>query len=337
MRRLRLALFPGVLFGSMALLTTPALARSCGSASCPLSTVHQLRAGWMTVGLSHEYILQDRIHVGSSLSAVGAIPEEHDEIQTLNEKNTLLLQLGILDRLSLQLDLPFVHREHAHISHEGSVPKWESFNFSGLGDAALTAHLRVTSDGSTFAPSISLDAGVKSSSGVTDLRNADGEKGEVTIQPGTGSVDAVVGVRCDQNIGTVPMIVNGYTLLSMSAGATVTIPGTGSDGYRFGTSVVTHLGASYQALERALVLLQVNGRFQGYAEVGSTGEPRENTGGTWIFLSPGLGLQMTDELSASAYVQFPVYQDVHGIQQTARYNLFMSVSYQFDLTGNATE
>jgi hypothetical protein len=50
------------------------------------------------------------------------------------------------------------------------------------------------------------------------------------------------------------------------------------------------------------LLLQVNGMFRGYADVGSTEEFRENTGGSWIFVSPGLRLHLSASLQAWVYL-----------------------------------
>ncbi len=305
--------------------------KSCGSASCPLNTFRSIHAGSLSIGWSYEYIMQDRIFVGSTLSFVGAIPEHHDEVETLNERNILTLQLGISDRASLEVLVPFVHREHSHIQHVDTTSSWESWNFSGLGDITLTAHYRVVDPVSQYAPAITLDAGLKTSSGASGLRNGDGEEGEVPIQPGTGSVDGLVGLHYEQNIAAVPMLSGTYATLPFTAGLTFQFPGSGTDGYRFGNSLLAHVGSAYQFLARATALLQVNGRLQGYADVGSTEEPRGNTGGTWIFLSPGLEFQFAEGFRGRTYVQFPVYQNVNGIQQTARYNLFFNLNYVFDL------
>ncbi len=305
--------------------------KSCGSASCPLNTFRSIHAGSLSVGWSFEYIMQDRIYVGSSLSFVGAIPEHHDEVQTLNERNILTLLLGVTDRASIEVLVPFVHREHSHIQRQDTSSSWESWNFSGLGDITLTAHYRVVDPESQYAPAVTIDAGVKTSSGAGGFRNSDGEQGEVTIQPGTGSVDGLVGLHYEQNVAAVPSLAGTYATLPFTAGLTYQFPGAGTDGYRFGNSLLAHVGTAYQFLNKATALLQVNARLQGYADVGSTGEPRENTGGTWIFLSPGLECQFAEGLRGRTYIQFPVYQNVNGIQQTARYNLFFNVNYVFDL------
>jgi hypothetical protein len=92
-----------------------------------------------------------------------------------------------------------------------------------------------------------------------------------------------------------------------------------------------HAGTAYQFSSHANLLLQLNGKFQGKADVGETGEPGENTGGTFVYLSPGLNVDVMPHLSAYGYLQIPVYQRVNGIQQTSRYNIQFGLSADIGL------
>lgn len=304
---------------------------SCGAASCPLNNHRYLKSGWLQLGLSHEYINQDQIYVGSSRSFVGAIPSHHDEVQTLNERNVFQFQYGITDKVGLNVDVPFIHREHSHIGHEDGQDIWESWNFSGLGDMVVSTQYALLTPSEEFEPYLSLVLGVKIPTGVAGLKNGEGEEAEVTIQPGTGSLDGIVGLNYRQSLFSVPTASGAYSALPLTIGVSYQFNGKGTYDYRFGNSLLTSVGTAYQFIDRANLLFQVNGRFQGFADVGTTGEPRENTGGTWIFASPGLSTKLSDAFSAQAFIQIPVYQNVHGIQQTARINLQFGLSANVDL------
>jgi hypothetical protein len=269
--------------------------------------------------------------VGSSRSFVGAIPSHHDEVQTLNERNVFQFQYGITDKVGLNVDVPFIHREHSHIGHEDGQDIWESWNFSGLGDMVVSTQYALLTPSEEFEPYVSLVLGMKIPTGVTGLKNAEGEEAEVTIQPGTGSLDGIVGFNYRQTLFSVPTISGAYSALPLTIGVSYQFNGKGTYDYRFGNSLLVSVGTAYQFIDRASLLFQANGRFQGFAEVGTTGEPRENTGGTWIFASPGLSARLSDAFSAQAFIQIPVYQNVHGIQQTARFNLQFGVSANVDL------
>jgi hypothetical protein len=322
-----------LILSSLLFLTTnvPNTFASCGAASCPLDNHRYLKGGWLQLGLAHEYINQDQIYVGSSKSFIGAIPSHHDEVQTLNERNILQLQSGITGRLGLNVDIPFVHREHSHIGHEDGKDMWESWNFSGLGDMVVSAQYALLVPSEEFQPYVSLVVGMKLPTGVTGFKNVDGEEAEVTIQPGTGSLDGIVGLNYRQTLLSVPTVSGSYSALPLTIGATYQFNGKGTYDYRFGNSLITSVGTAYQFTNRASLLFQANGRFQDFADVGTTGEFREDTGGTWIFASPGLSFQLADAFSAYGYVQLPIYQNVHGIQQTAKVNLLFGVSYKIDL------
>lgn len=226
-----------------------------------------------------------------------------------------------MDRFGLNLDLPFIHRQHSHIGHDNGQNVWESWNFSGLGDLIVSGQLGLLLPAGGSGPSLNMAAGVKLATGQTDVKNSDGETAEVTIQPGTGSTDAIMGLYFRQNVLSVPTLSGKFSALPLQLGISYQANGKGTDDYRFGNVVLAHLGSVYQFLDHASLPFQVNAKFQDFADVGSTGEPRENTGGTWIFLSPGLNVNMTDTFSAYSFIQIPIYQNVHGLQQTARFNL----------------
>jgi len=283
--------------------------------------------------LTHEYINQDQLYLGSQKSYVGALPGEHDEVQTINESNEFMLQAGITDALGLSLNLPFVHRVHSHIAHGGGNDVSESWNLSGIGDMRMSAFYSLLLPETEFEPYIAILGGVKLPTGVTGLKNAEGEEAEVTIQPGTGSTDGFVAINYHQALAIVPTVDGSFGALPLSVGISYRFNGTGTYDYRFGNSLQAHVGTEYRIAEWGSFLLQVNGKFQEYADVGTTGEPRENTGGTWLFASPGLNLSLTDALTGSIYFQLPVYQNVHGLQQTARYNLSFDISYTLNLSG----
>jgi hypothetical protein len=313
--------------------TATAKVKSCGAADCPLNRHQYLGAGSLRLGLSYDYINQDGIRVGTTPSPVGAIRGQHDEVQTINEKTTLQAELGLLDQLSIGVELPFVHREHTHIHHDATQDVWERWDFSGLGDVRVTASFVPIVPSADQDAFLSVTAGIKAPTGVTDARNAEGEEAEVTIQPGTGSLDAVVRVNYRQTLATLPAFGGVFATLPLEAGVSYQRNGRGKDNYLSGNVFVAYLGTSYQIARRASVQFQVNARNQGFADVGDTDEPRENTGGTWIFVSPGLGVNLSDALSATAFVQLPVYQDVHGIQQVSSANLSFGLSYALDVLG----
>ncbi|MGH8005111.1 MAG: hypothetical protein ACRECJ_10370 [Limisphaerales bacterium] len=298
---------------------------SCGASICPLDLHKSVQARRLRLTLSHEYINQNRINVGSKKSIVGALPNPHDEVKTINQRTLLQAQYGISNSFGMNVELPYIIREHSHIE-DGSL---ETFNFEGFGDASVSGQYGFNF-GSVISPArIDFLAGIKIPTGLTSAENEDGEKAEATIQPGTGSWDGIFGANLQLPIFTVPSVAGGlYGNLPLNAGISYRLNGKGTEDYQFGNQVLAHVGTEYQMFSRLSLLFQVNGRWQDFADIGATGEFRSNTGGTYIFASPGLSFHVNNDVSAYSYAQIPVYQKVNGIQQVAKLNL------QFGLTAN---
>lgn len=225
-------------------VTYTTLSASCGSTSCPLHNINYLGKGKFNLGISYEYIHQNQIYVGSSKSFVGAIREHHDEVSTLNTIMNFSAGYGVTDNLSLNIVIPFVHREHSHIHHHHGEDLWESWNITGLGDAKLIANYNLLrTDNET---TLNVLGGVKFATGETDLINSEGEKAEITIQPGSGSVDYVIGADFSTSLATVAAFEEKvYSTLPLSIGVTYQINQEGKDDYQFGNVLLAHIGSSF--------------------------------------------------------------------------------------------
>ena len=304
---------------------------SCGSSSCPLYISNSLSKGYFSLGFSYEYIYQNQVYVGSNKSFVGAIPEHHDEVSTLNQVTALTLGYAVFDFLRFDFALPFIHREHSHIHNHHGEQLWEYWNYTGIGDAVIAGSFSFI-NGDDNSLNLNLNAGVKLPTGITDIKNNEGEEAEVTIQPGSGSTDLIVGAAFTNNLLSLPtMSGNKFSSLPLALIVNYKLNGKGTDDYKFGNEFQIHLSTAYRLVEKISLLLQVNARFQEHSDVGITGEPEENTGGKWIFISPGLKFYLSDDISLYGYFQLPVYQNVNGIQQTAPYNLRIGMNKEMNI------
>jgi hypothetical protein len=105
--------------------------------------------------------------------------------------------------------------------------------------------------------------------------------------------------------------------------------GRGTDEYRLGEEWQLNAGTAYPLSRRIEALLQLNSRFRGKDSPGRTDEDPDLTGGTFVFASPGLRLALRGDLAGYAYVQIPLYQDVNGLQLTARTNWLAGFQTRF--------
>ncbi len=258
---------------------------------------------------------------------VGALPDEHDEEQTLNQRSVLGMQYSISEAMALTVELPFILRTHSHIDEGRNV----SFNLRGLGDIIVGGVFSLLSSPEEYDPSLSVQVGAKLPTGVTDATGSNGEVAEVTIQPGTGSFDGIVGLDYRQGLARAPSLSGEFSIVPLTAGMSYQVGGRGTHGYRLGNVLLVYLGSEYRLLGQVTLLLQANGMFRAHSDVGSTGESPQNTGGAQIFLSPGVKLHLSSAVSVFGNVHVPVYLNVQGIQQTSRVGMQFGASADLDL------
>jgi hypothetical protein len=119
------------------------------------------------------------------------------------------------------------------------------------------------------------------------------------------------------------------TLIPYFASITYRRNGRGTLDYRRGDEVQLSAGSEYPLRQSIHVNGQVNLRHSGKDEVGSTIENPLVTGGTWLYLSPGIRFLTGSKLSAYGYVQIPLVQRVNGVQLTSRANYLVGIQQRF--------
>ncbi len=345
-------IFGILLLSGLLLSWSPAFA-SCGQAFCPIETStlaeSPLRQGKFYFNVVYEYIDQDEPRIGTNKASVGEIAREHDEVFTQNNTVKFTLDYGITSRLTLGLVVPFLDRHHAHIervehhdNHEresggGSLEEPEStggvdrWTYQELGDLQLTARYLWLQPETPLRPAFSLIAGMKLPTGRTGVKNDTGETAELTLQPGNGSWDGIIGVSYVQNFSAA-------TLIQKTALAPlfVTVLGrfpvdVGKFGYEPGSEIFVNIGFAYPLFQKLDLLAQINFHYQDRDSVGhAPGVEQADTGRETLFLSPGVRYHLTRNMNLYFLMQFPVYQRVNGIQATSDWNLTSGISYRFD-------
>lgn len=304
---------------------------SCGSASCPIDTYSTeiTEKGMIRLDYSYEYIDQDQPMIGKNRASVGAIRGHHDEVSTLNETKRFGMDVGFSDRLSVQFLLPFVHREHQHIHHHMGSDFTDSWNFDGMGDLTMLARYAIVK-GSNEQARISLIAGAVFPTGKEVALNAEGDNAEVGVLPGKGAYSAIAGVQVSRAF-TGKTLNGQYASLPVFFSTTYQWNEEGIDEYRIGNTWLANAGMVYPVFAKLGVITQINSRVSREDHKGNTHEEVEKTGGTYVYVSPGLQLTLAKDLWLSTIVQIPVYQFVNSIQLTSKYNFLSSLSYRFSV------
>jgi hypothetical protein len=300
-------------------------AAACATCGCTLSKDWlgpQLGSvsGW-SVGVSYDFIDQNQMRVGKTnidLAGAEAIlnPPGHAgnevELQTLSRTTTFGVDYNTAD-WGISVQVPFVDRYHTTL--QDGTPAGYNFNqFNALGDAKLIVKVGLSAIGLSDDSSSGVIAGVKVPTGSTDepFNGAAGGIVDPSLQPGTGSTDLLLGGFYSGGLEKLGWFAQGLWQHAVASQA----------GYRPGDAITVNGGLRYADMgQRIVPLFQVNYVHRNIdrgnlVNVEFDGSPL--TGGDLLYLAPGVSATLGAGFSAYGYVQFPVYQDVNGVQLTAK-------------------
>jgi hypothetical protein len=300
----------------------PAFAH-CGGAFCAMNTNWDVQGVWEKPGirldLRAEFIDLDQLRHGSNNAKPAGIVGTHDETRTINRNFTGTLDWSINQEWGLTLRAPLVNRSHNHIHNlddgaGGIDHEPESWNFTELGDAQAVAHYSFYQDESATA---GIRFGLKLPTGKKNEKNDAGEKAERSLQPGTGSTDGILGLYYNRRIGK--------TIWFAQASWQEVIHE--HDHFRPGNQLGMDVGVNYMATSDWSLMLQLNAQHKGH-DSGANAESADS-GGTHVYLSPGVSYRATKDTQIYGFLQQPIYQHVRGTQLTADWAAALGVSMQF--------
>lgn len=300
-------------FAAFALTLAIALpaAASCGSAFCSINTSWDVQGGWSEPGarldLRYESIAQDRPRSGGNAVAFGQIRRHHDEVSTRNKNWFGTFDYAFNADWGVSVSAPLVERQHLHIHNHGGQQLPEAWDFRAMGDTRVLARYQ----GFNF--------GLKLPTGRIDLRNADGALAERSLQPGTGTTDALLGAHMAHDLP--------QHNLSWFAQGMLQLPLNIRAGYRPGRRLGLDTGLRYDLGDQWSLMLQVNAVLRG-RDSGVEAEPID-TGGSAIWIGPGASYAATRDIRVYGFLQLPLTQHVNGVQITARKAAVVGLSARF--------
>jgi hypothetical protein len=328
MKRLVIAL------GFITLLSAAPSFASCGSANCPIETQPLNSIGRLSFDLNYQYLDQNTAMIDTHVARVGEVHTHADEIYSRNKITTLGMNWMPRNWMQLGISLPYVERDHFHLAsthdakllaplHNTIPQRW---TMSSPGDVLLQGRFRVARSRSGNA--LWLTAGAELPTGEHHFKNASGLEAEPMLQPGSGSLDAVIGISATGGF-TAPGLRRGQmgnsTLVPLFASASFKINGHDGAGYRSGNELQLNAGSAYPLPAGIDLLLQLNGRIRSRDHADPADEDAvedaEFTGGRQLYVTPGFRYNLPRGAAIYALVQLPVYQKVNGLQLTSDYNL----------------
>src|SRR5258706_8186113 len=293
----------------------------CGSAFCSLNTNWSTQGAWTEPGgrfdLRYEFIDQDQPRSGTEDVGLAKIPGNHDEVRTITRNYIAGFDYTFDANWGVGVQLPVMDRSHEHIHNHAGGQIAEAWNFTGIGDARVVGPYRFT-PAQGHAGAFGLQFGIKLPTGKIDMANDDGDVAERSLQPGSGTTDAIVGAFYSGPIGhraTWFADVNWQAPLDERAD------------YKPGNRVGVDAGASYPLTTRVALQVQLNTLWKD-RDSGANAEP-EDTGGTFVHLSPGVSVAVGEKTQLYGFVQLPIYQDVNGVQLVADWSVAAGLSHRF--------
>ncbi len=315
---------------------------SCGSAACFLLTGEEGTVqpeGRLSVGLLYTYTIS-KLDKGVSGRVTSVDQEarqlvlnEHFENRTISEITTLDINYGLTNNFTLEVLVPYRRLKHTHTielgNDNGGAGTFEAFQDAGVGDIRINGKYSVLP---TLRSLAVFGFAVDLPTGNSHANNINGTLQEPTLQLGRRS------------FGIVPSIYQSYEIiphvLDQFASVTYQHTFTGPNSYRFGDVYVLSGGVHWKTLNRLTLTGQFNWRYAVHDEfTGSLARARDpnldgpfpanagppividpeikrrpvsNTGGTTLAFSPGIAVQVRDQLRAYFFVQVPVVQDYNG-------------------------
>jgi hypothetical protein len=297
---------------------------SCGSAFCTVNTSWNVRGVQTEPGLrfdlQFQYIDQDQPRSGSGRVAVGQVPMDHDEVKTINRNWIASVDYAMDDKWGVSVVAPLVDRSHTHIDNDQAPPVSESWSFTKLGDVRVLGRRQWRSESleAQRLDYFGITFGLKLPTGETKVENADGELAERSLQAGTGTTDLLLGAYFQRVLGSGT---------SWFADVRMQQALNSYENYKPGTQVSLDVGLRREIGDRFSVMIQLNALHKD-RDSGSEAEP-EDSGGKFLFVSPGLSYAIATNFQIYGFVQLPLYQYVNGVQLTANWAAMAGISARF--------
>lgn len=326
------------------ILTIPVLtllvakAMACASCGCSLNSDLGTQGmgsnqGW-SFDLRYDYLNQNQLRSGTSTISPGVAVNTVNprtgslaevEGYTRNNYVTTSLDYNNGEAWGVSVLLPFIQRDHltygsADPLNGGGWPDGTngySSQASGFGDTRIIGRYFGFSEQKNWG----LQFGVKLPTGNNSQTAPSANGGLAAVDPGlqlgTGSTDLIAGVyrfghiQGSEDLGYFGNIQFQAAVDPKSTPTNIDALGAGGS-YRPGNSLNVNAGVNYHGFENWVPTLQFN--FLDKRSDSGTAADTWSTGGTLLYLTPGVLYTASQDTQLYANVQVPLYQNLNGIQ-----------------------
>jgi hypothetical protein len=320
-----------------ALFISPLTALACASCGCSLSSDWETRgssSAGLKMDIRYDYLDQNQLRSGTGAISPAAASQlvngggsQEVEKFTRNNYVTLGLNYSVNPDWGIAVSVPYIDRSHSTLgtASDGITAgpgggQYDS-QTSGIGDIKLIGRYQ----GFTPEHDIGVLFGLKLATGSftqtgasTDPTQPGPAVMDRGLEPGSGTTDLILGAYAADELNSRW----DYFLQGMFQAAL-----DSRDRYKPGNSINLTLGVRYTGFSGFTPEVQLNARH--VATDSGANADIYGTGGTLVYLSPGAVVPLNEKTAIYAFVQLPVYQDVHGVQLAPRYTASIGARYAF--------
>lgn len=259
-----------------------------------------LPPGKVTASLKYRYVHKDDLYDGGDEKS-GTYNGKYDRV---NQTWQLAVKAGLFDDFEMRVMVPF-HLKRVKRNAGNPPTHMDADTVAGLGDVVVMGRYALLSERSGDWLNLAVGAGLALPTGDADHKNPkpfskNYEYMGPGAQLGTGSFDPKFELGATKFLGR----------SRFDAHLMLTFPGEGAHGSRKGNQYKCDVGYSY-ALNRSLdIELELNGVYQ--AKHIHDASETVNTGGTTVFLTPGVHWKINERLHFSLGVPIVIYRDLNG-------------------------
>ena len=352
------------LVGAFALISSPAFAHHPGGAgntggAGPIVTISAttLEAGRGAIAFLNEYLAFGGLGDSDLIAAASKHIHAHS-IGTI-QSTSASAAYGVTDDFMVSVRIPWVNRTDIREGHHEHLPGGIVSNTvdyrgdsSGFGDVTLLGQYRFLNNQATRTEAAFL-FGAKLPTGETGRIDALGELFDAEFQPGSGSLDFLLGAAFTQRFGA----------WSFDANVLGALVGRGTQDTKLGDRFLYNAAVSYRLVGYAApeqhaslppsalahgpvphrhehplekipappqwtvdAILELNGEWHDFETTSGVRDP--NSGGHVLLLSPGLRIAR-GAFSGFATFGIPIVNDMNGLQSKTSYKILSGIAYAF--------
>ena len=312
-------------------------ANACASCGCTLSSdwesLQFSGSTGLKMDLRYDYLNQDQLRSGTkTISSAAASQITNDgnpqevEKYTTNNYLTLGIDYSLNHDWGVNVQVPYIDRKHSTLgtNSDGTSPADGAYDShtKNMGDIKVIGRYQGFTPHCNFGIlyGLKLPTGSYTQTGTSTDPNNPGDTAAIDrgLQPGTGTTDVILGAYYTDSLG------QNWDYFTQAIYQKAL---NSKNDYKPGDGFNLNFGLRYAGITSFAPQIQLNYRHVQHDE--GANADQVSTGGTLLYISPGITVPLGTQLSVFGFVQLPLYQDLNGVQLAPRYTASVGVHYSF--------